>query len=469
MNFNFNGMSIPATDGVELGEQQQEALEAMIAFLKDKSKRAFSLIGAAGTGKSFLMKTLIRYMESEGETDYTLCAPTHKAKLVLSRFADREAYTLHQLLQLSPNIEILELDFKDLKFIVNDKKIRMPVGGVVVCDESSMVNDDLFDLLIEKCTNFNCKVIFVGDKCQLRPVNSLTTSKVFNLQDRYTLTKIYRQAENNALMPILTTLRSETIDMFHSVRSEDGSLYCYSDVKPFLKSAVPAFKAAMRSGDILATKILAYTNAMVASYNNCIRRVIWEDAKEMPYHQFEFLTAYENLEFNSIKFWNSMDYIIVDEPKKRDSYLPGFMSLPGYELTLYDSSTNDRTDIFILDKDIDSDYTQALASRIEGIRLQAINLKENGRHQQAKLAWKAYYDLVGSFTSPIDLYYDNRLIRKKSFDYGYACSTHKSQGSSYGTVFVDMRNINICKDEDERRQLQYVALSRTRTDAHLFQ
>lgn len=43
------------------------------------------------------------------------------------------------------------------------------------------------------------------------------------------------------------------------------------------------------------------------------------------------------------------------------------------------------------------------------------------------------------------------------------------QGSSYGEVFVDMKNINLCKDEDERRQLQYVALSRTRKDAHLLQ
>lgn len=323
--------------------------------------------------------------------------------------------------------------------------------------------------MIEKCVAFNCKVIFVGDKCQLRPVNSLTTSKVFNLEDRYILTKIYRQAENNALMPILTTLRSNTIDRFHSAESEEGSLYCYSDVIPFLKAAVPAYKKAMRDGDILATKILSYTNVMVTSYNNCVRRVIWEDAKTVEYHQFEFLTGYENLEFNGIKFWNSMDYIIVDEPEKRDIYIPGFMKVPGYELTLYDSNTDDRTPISMISRDIDSDYMQALASRIEGLRLQAINLKENGRLQQSRTAWKEYYNVIGSFTTPVDMFYENRLIRKKSFDYGYACSTHKSQGSSYGEVFVDMKNINLCKDEDERRQLQYVALSRTRKDVHLLQ
>lgn len=157
-------------------------------------------------------------------------------------------------------------------------------------------------------------------------------------------------------MPILTTLRSKTIDWFHSVESEEGSLYCHSDVVPFLKAAVPAYKKAMRNGDILATKILAYTNAMVASYNNCIRRVIWEDARTVEYHQFEFLTGYENLEFNGVKFWNSMDYIIVDEPVKRDIYIPGFMKVPGYELNMYDSTTDDRTTISMIARDLDSDY-----------------------------------------------------------------------------------------------------------------
>lgn len=225
----------------------------------------------------------------------------------------------------------------------------------------------------------------------------------------------------------------------------------------------------MRDGDILATKILAYTNAMVTSYNNCIRRVMWENYKSEEYNQFEFLTGYENLEFNGTKFWNSMDYIIIDPPHRTDINIPGFINLPGYELTLYDSVYKSSCPVLILSRDISDDYLQSLASRIEDIRLEAINLKKIGRFQAASKRWRDYYELIGSFTTPMDLYYDNRLIRKKSFDYGYACSAHKSQGSSFGEVFVDMRNINLCKDKDERRQLQYVALSRTRKDAYVLQ
>ena len=83
--------------------------------------------------------------------------------------------------------------------------------------------------------------------------------------------------------------------------------------------------------------------------------------------------------------------------------------------------------------------------------------------------WKKYYELMNSFCTPIDLYYDGRLIRKKSFDYGYACTTHRLQGSSLDNVFVDMKNIKSCRDDLVRRQLQYVALSRTRKDAYVLQ
>ena len=43
-------------------------------------------------------------------------------------------------------------------------------------------------------------------------------------------------------------------------------------------------------------------------------------------------------------------------------------------------------------------------------------------------------------------------------------SVHKSQGSNLNTVLVDMDNILTCHNYELLRQLQYVALSRTRKD-----
>ncbi len=76
---------------------------------------------------------------------------------------------------------------------------------------------------------------------------------------------------------------------------------------------------------------------------------------------------------------------------------------------------------------------------------------------------------MDSFLTPFDLIHDNRIIRKKSIDYGYCITVHKSQSSTYNEIIVDMPNIRICKNPEELRQLQYVALSRTRTNVHLLQ
>jgi hypothetical protein len=67
--------------------------------------------------------------------------------------------TIHKLLSLAPNVEILHLDFNDLKFLINDAKSLFPSKGVIICDESSMINDHLYDLLEERCRKFNSKII----------------------------------------------------------------------------------------------------------------------------------------------------------------------------------------------------------------------------------------------------------------------------------------------------------------------
>lgn len=43
------------------------------------------------------------------------------------------------------------------------------------------------------------------------------------------------------------------------------------------------------------------------------------------------------------------------------------------------------------------------------------------------------------------------------------------QGSSYNNVYIDMDDVNRCKNLKTVRQLQYVSLSRTINNAYIFQ
>jgi exodeoxyribonuclease-5 len=44
-------------------------------------------------------------------------------------------------------------------------------------------------------------------------------------------------------------------------------------------------------------------------------------------------------------------------------------------------------------------------------------------------------------------------------DYAYATTVHRAQGSTYDTVFVDHRDVRVCRG-DERDALLYVAVTR---------
>ncbi len=448
---------------IKLGDQQQEGFDLIKKFLDSKEK-VFSLVGYAGTGKSFMIQVICDYLRSK-RLHYVLCAPTHKAKTVIERFTDEEAMTLHSLLSLYPNIEIPELDFNDLMFFTNGQFSNFPQGGVVICDESSMVNDELFNFLQEAVTKLHSKIIFVGDKAQLQPVTSRDYSKVFSAENSYELTHIFRQSEDSALADILPILRTTSIGKFKEREAEFGSIYTYTTPKDFMLKSLPLFKNATKELDLFGAKILTFTNKRAAIYNKKIKDLFFPDKE---FSKGEILTGHSNFECGDYKFYNSQDYFIKKDPVKVDVSIPGFIKLPGYRMYVgYDNIVE--LPVTVLSKEeISDDYYNSLALHVETVRTKAVDANKRYSRDRSRL-WKDYYNLVKSFASPKHLYHDNRMIMKKSFDYGYAMTTHKSQGSSLDNVFIDLKDINTCRDPQVLRQLQYVAVSRTRKDCHILQ
>ena len=86
-----------------------------------------TLEGYAGTGKTFILRQFIEYLDSINY-NFTLCAPTHRAKFVLEELTGYQTDTLHHLLSMSPNVDIYHLNLKDLKFKSSGKfKISFPL------------------------------------------------------------------------------------------------------------------------------------------------------------------------------------------------------------------------------------------------------------------------------------------------------------------------------------------------------
>lgn len=445
---------------IKLGEEQQEALDKMKAFINSNDE-VFSLIGNAGTGKTTV---LAEFLKSMPYLNYVMCAPTHKAALVLKKFTNgRKPYTIHSLLALSPNLDIFKLDMRTLQFKMMEENNGIPIKGLVICDESSMINDELFDLLTLKCKERGSKIIFCGDDKQLSPVNAISVSKVFNVENKFKLTKIYRQDNESALTPILAESRNEYIDSFSTDVRDKGSIYTFNEMLPFCEKYLDEITEAMKEKNILHTKLMCYTNQRVEQFNTAFHGKLFPNTE---YGKGEIITCYDNMEFLHNKFYNSMDYIIMDKPQECEVTITPELVLPAYRIQLYDTLNECTNPIKILSRQCTTEQLANLAACIEEVRQKAIQCKNS---KMRNICWSAYFGIVNKFATPVNLFYQKRCVRRKSFDYGYAITVHKSQGSTYEDTFIDMKNLQHCTEPLVKHQLQYVALSRCSRDCNILQ
>lgn len=329
-----------------------------------------------------------------------------------------------------------------------------------------MINSDLYEFIKEKAKIRQCKVIYTGDDKQLYPVKEKKLSKPFQCNHQYYLSKVYRQQENNPLLDILNTLRDHSIKQFYEIRSPEGNLVIFHHWRKFVSSASHLFKKSVDLGNPGIVKLLAYTNKRVEAFNYILRDAIFQNESE--YNVGEILMGYDTCSYKDKRVFKSMEFEIINSAEYIvTNIVPGhcqlgYITYKGYYLTLRPINTEYSEDeIFIISRDTNEKDLTALAAYIELMRLDAIQARSK---IAASKLWKEYFRVMESFTTPVDLVYGNRTVRKKTLDYGYCLSVHKSQGSNYDNILIDMGNLFTCKNKEELRQLQYVALSRTRNN-----
>lgn len=449
----------------DVAGDQYIILVAICSLLNKNEFQEITLSGAAGTGKTTILKIIYEYCK-KCNIDVHLIAPTNKAAKVLECSINREknsisaeACTIHSALGLSPELNILDLDFRNIEYKLTSWS-AINKNDVLIIDECSMINDSLYELLIEKCKEKLCKILFCGDCAQLKPVNNKTISKVFNCENYFQLTEIYRQSKNNPIIKTINELRNKVKYDFQPITSDVGSIYCYNNWKKLINDTIPIFKKAIHDSNLFEVKLLAYTNKRVEAFNKVIREVLYgKDSQE--YLIGDFIMMYDSLKNKNYKISNSEDFIILNSVYHENKNILG-INVIGWGLVIYNGTKSNV--IFVLSRYNSEKTFDLLAEKIEEIRLDAI---KHNKSKNRNAYWKKYFNLIESFFTPINLIYHNRVVKRKSIDYGYAVSVHRSQGSSYNNVLIDMDNIFRCRDKEELRQLQYVALSRTRKDIYL--
>ncbi|HZE51511.1 MAG TPA: AAA family ATPase [Jatrophihabitantaceae bacterium] len=163
------------------------------------------LTGGPGTGKSHTVATIVSLAEKAGR-NVALAAPTGRAAKRLEELTGSPASTIHRLLGAQARQRGADLDFTG-GFAHN---AEAPLDeNLVVVDETSMLDVELADALLEACAD-GTHLVFVGDAAQLpsigpgRVLGELIDAGVVPVTE---LTTLYRQEEGGAIARLATSVR----------------------------------------------------------------------------------------------------------------------------------------------------------------------------------------------------------------------------------------------------------------------
>ena len=169
---------------IPLAPQQRKAVETAL------KSGAMVITGGPGTGKTTILKFIIRLLERMG-LDYQLCAPTGRAAKRMSEATGTEARTIHRMLGYGASGD---------KFLYDEDNPLLT--DVIIVDEMSMVDVLLMRALL-RATPSGTHLIMVGDADQLPPVgpgNVLRDIIASGVVPVIRLTDIFRQAERGMIV-----------------------------------------------------------------------------------------------------------------------------------------------------------------------------------------------------------------------------------------------------------------------------
>lgn len=153
----------------------------------------FILTGGPGTGKTTVVRAIIRIFESMG-LKIALATPTGRAAKRLSEVTGMEAKTIHRMLEMDFSSETGARFRRDENSLLEE--------DVILVDEASMIDLFLMEALL-RAMRPGTRLIMIGDANQLPPVGAGYVFRDIIASDRFStveLTHIFRQASESLIV-----------------------------------------------------------------------------------------------------------------------------------------------------------------------------------------------------------------------------------------------------------------------------
>lgn len=437
------------------------------------------------THNTFIMRHLVRYLITE---KVCVTAPTHKALRVLENSSGRKGMTIQSLCGLKPEVDVEDYDIENPSFkVIGEQKMRS--YKLVVIDECSMINPGLFTLLVKTAIQCRCKLLFLGDELQIQFVVKKTHGDTDTMHNRisptfthtdhqFRLTQIVRQEAGNPLLELFGIIRSDLINDTQNFyqyiinhREEvnaTGEGFTILNKFDFRNKVIEMFSSDNFSRNLNYVRLIAFTNKCIDFWNTFIRDGVLNNPQGM-ITKDDMFTAYRTVfdEYKSPIIINSEDYIVNDV-----RYYVSDNGLACYCITLRSAFDNKVTPMFKIIDFWDSANMDNFGAMLNAIHYKALTGTDRSR-------WFRYFRFKDIHLTMTDYRLNsankNRLVAK-DIDYGYGITAHKSQGSTFENVCIDLDDIiyfqtkwgkRIRRNSTEALRLLYVAMSRATKHAYL--
>lgn len=402
----LRGTRMPEISFDQFTKDQRKGLKMLRRWESSGAKYA-SIRGFAGTGKTTLLSTL-------GRPFWSYTAPTNKAAGVLQQSLGEECRTVYSFLGL--RMEEVE-DQLELRI---PKTVHIPPGTVLVTDESSMLPRNIVGLIKEAVHRFDMRVLIVGDPLQINPIGEPRSLSFSLAAPEWTTVLREPVRYDDDIAQACKIIRKAILgrSRFNIQTSE----HVHRNTRRSFNAGIQKLKLE----DFKETKVLAWRNRTVDSYNTMIRRGFGFEEDYCPEEpvvllspmkQGDSIIAHTDTEFTVMTARDTSTRVLQQEYGCRE-----IMTKEGLAIRV-------PTDLRI-------------AHDLRAIAASARKAKDK---REAKETWAKFWMLKNWF-NPVA--------------YSYAMTLHRAQGSTMKSVCLDAFDIMHNQDKQEAMRLCYTGLSR---------
>ncbi|MGZ5134253.1 MAG: ATP-dependent DNA helicase [Flavitalea sp.] len=458
----------------KLNEEQMEAFEAIQKFVDHPAANTFIVKGYAGTGKTFLMQYLAKWLK-EKKYNFSLLASTGRAAAVLRGKTGLTTKTVHSELYHFNKVDGADAELPDDASIDQHGQMTMlfslrePDDGkkIYIIDESSMLSSEISEevatvlfgsgnLLDDFFSAVGSnKIIFVGDPGQLPPVKQVFSpalemewlSKQKRIAISVTLQKIERTDPDNDILVLASAVRNLSLEqdlpMYPKLQASNmNNVIIHKSDSELFAIYVERFKVVGADGVIA----IARSNRMVNRINRAVRRDLF-GIVDLPIEKNDVLLVIHN---NYAVPLTNGDFVTVFELGEK--IIQGELYFQHVKIKSLLSDTEH-------DMLISLDILYGEETNFTKSQLKMLMIDFNRRIKKRGIEPNSgdYKDAM--MTDP----YLNCLRAK----FGYAVTCHKAQGGEWNEVFLFLEPSMYAMKREELFRWWYTAITRTRKKLHL--